>query len=445
MRCIRATIRRASSGSSAGAGPPGGCGVRPIHEARTEEDPHGASPRPTIRARPGERRRALTRLRRADRRPCAVGVGPRHVTSTTRAASPSDRAAGSWSRSPAVAVRRPRLRPDRSDRRPRRRPRADLQGQPPVDHLRRGEASGPVGVSVDRWGRVYGTIGGGPQNLNKRFGTVMRFAAPPGAHPGRHRRLPADRPRSDRPRPAAEPDRLEPVRDRRPSAAVVSWSPMPAGNDLLLVRGRPRRHRRALPEPGDQHRLPAAVFGVPPGLQLPAEAVPTSVAVGPDGYWYVGELKGFPFTPGTSRIWRVAPWARNVTCDPTATSGPCTLFMDGFTSIVGLAWGKHGACTSSRWSRRAWPATSPGPTRSAPCGRSSTGSKTELVPGRLTLPGGVAVGRNGTIYVTNKSVSVGRGRSSGSVPDPSSGHRCPVAARSIDRAATAVRAPTMSP
>ena len=37
------------------------------------------------------------------------------------------------------------------------------------------------------------------------------------------------------------------------------------------------------------------------------------------------------------------------------------------------------------------------------------GVRTELVPGRLTLPGGVAVTGRGTIYVTNKSVSVNGG------------------------------------
>ncbi len=40
---------------------------------------------------------------------------------------------------------------------------------------------------------------------------------------------------------------------------------------------------------------------------MPAQSVPTSVAVGPDGYYYVGELKGFPGPTGESSIWRVAP------------------------------------------------------------------------------------------------------------------------------------------
>lgn len=47
---------------------------------------------------------------------------------------------------------------------------------------------------------------------------------------------------------------------------------------------------------------------VPPaGTRVPAEAVATSVTVGRDGHWYVGELRGFPATPGTSEIWRIDP------------------------------------------------------------------------------------------------------------------------------------------
>ncbi|MEP7114314.1 MAG: ScyD/ScyE family protein, partial [Ilumatobacteraceae bacterium] len=45
-----------------------------------------------------------------------------------------------------------------------------------------------------------------------------------------------------------------------------------------------------------------------PGFPVPtltAEAVPTTVTVGPNGDLFVGELKGFPFRPGSSNIWRI--------------------------------------------------------------------------------------------------------------------------------------------
>ena len=182
-----------------------------------------------------------------------------------------------------------------------------------------------------------------------------------------------------------------------------------AGNDLLLVKpdGHVQTVARFPNEVISTDFLPPS-FGVPTGKMFPAEAVPTSVAVGPDGYWYVGELKGFPFTPGTSRIWRVAPWARDVTCDPTATSGPCTLFMDGFTSIVGLTW--HGKSLYVVEIVKSGVANLfAGVDSVGALIKVRGGVKTELVPGRLTVPGGVAVARNGTIYVTNKSVSVGGG------------------------------------
>ena len=42
-------------------------------------------------------------------------------------------------------------------------------------------------------------------------------------------------------------------------------------------------------------------------VPVDAQAVPDSVAVGPDGALYVGELGGFPFNVGTSDVYRVVP------------------------------------------------------------------------------------------------------------------------------------------
>src|SRR5436309_4364555 len=41
-----------------------------------------------------------------------------------------------------------------------------------------------------------------------------------------------------------------------------------------------------------------------------AQSVPTSVAIGLDGAYYVGELTGFPFPTGISRVWRIEPGTR---------------------------------------------------------------------------------------------------------------------------------------
>lgn len=88
-----------------------------------------------------------------------------------------------------------------------------------------------------------------------------------------------------------------------------------------------------------------SLFGCPAGppdiCGLPAaimtQPVPTSIAIGPDGWYYVGELKGFPAPSGESRIWRVAPWASWAEC---GASDDCEVVFDGgFTSVIDLAFG----------------------------------------------------------------------------------------------------------
>ena len=71
--------------------------------------------------------------------------------------------------------------------------------------------------------------------------------------------------------------------------------------------------------------------------EMPAQATPTSVAIGPDGYYYVGELRGFPGPTGESNIWRVSPKAAWAECP----SRHCKKVFDGgFTSIIDLTFHK---------------------------------------------------------------------------------------------------------
>ena len=85
--------------------------------------------------------------------------------------------------------------------------------------------------------------------------------------------------------------------------------------------------------------LPCPVEICGPGVVIPAHAVPTSVVVGPDGAYYVGELTGFPFTPGKSRIWRIEPGTRHAVC---GTSPACSLVADDLTAIIDLQFGPDG-------------------------------------------------------------------------------------------------------
>ncbi len=78
--------------------------------------------------------------------------------------------------------------------------------------------------------------------------------------------------------------------------------------------------------------------GLPP--MLPAQPVTPSVAIGPDGAFYIGELKGFPAPTGESKVWRIKPNARNARCDQSPL---CSVVLDGFTSVIDLVFGAGGS------------------------------------------------------------------------------------------------------
>jgi hypothetical protein len=139
---------------------------------------------------------------------------------------------------------------------------------------------------------------------------------------------------------------------------------------------------------------------------LPAEAVPTSVAVGPDGAWYVGELKGFPFTPGASRIWRIKPGTKNVTCDPTAgKSARCSLYASSLTSIIDITFDGHALYVLELAKEGVGAIEGGDPNSPPPPGVLLVlehGKWTELAKGQIVLPGGVAANPHGTgLYVTD--------------------------------------------
>lgn len=73
------------------------------------------------------------------------------------------------------------------------------------------------------------------------------------------------------------------------------------------------------------------------------QPVPTSVAVAPDDYIYVGELTGVTpadlgapgVSSGYSRVWQIDAGATNVTCPSDA----CRVALSGFTSIMDIEFG----------------------------------------------------------------------------------------------------------
>jgi hypothetical protein len=269
-----------------------------------------------------------------------------------------------------------------------------------------GEVTGPVNVSVRTGiGGAVAAVGAGPQNVNARFDTVQRLSPRAGrtiADIQAYRNAHPDTTDLDQP-PNPTDSNAYGIAALSGGRTLVTDA---AGNELDLIG------------PGGSiqtvAKFPNAVVStshIPPGVlppfitELPAEAVPTSVAVGPDGWWYVGELKGFPFTPGASRVWRVSPSARNVVCDPTATSGPCTVFADGLTSVTGLDFGPDGSLYVVEIVKDGVFNLFTGGDITGALIKITGGVRTELVAGQLHAPGDVAIARNGTIYVTNLSIS----------------------------------------
>ncbi len=98
------------------------------------------------------------------------------------------------------------------------------------------------------------------------------------------------------------------------------------GNTVLKVNR--RGHIRLLAKFKDRQVDAPPFLGLPPGTQIPMQAVPTSVATkGHDGAYYISELTGFPFPTGAANIYRIDP--RN---------GKRTVYASGLTNVTDLAF-----------------------------------------------------------------------------------------------------------
>ena len=118
------------------------------------------------------------------------------------------------------------------------------------------------------------------------------------------------------------------------------------------------------------------------------QAVPSSIALGPDGAYYVGELAESS-GKGKARVWRVP-----------AEGGTATVYRSGFTTISGVAFGPDGSLFVTEMLRSTRDARSGRLVRVAP-----DGSRSVLAGGKkLTAPTGAAVDSTGAVYVSNFSV-----------------------------------------
>jgi hypothetical protein len=131
--------------------------------------------------------------------------------------------------------------------------------------------------------------------------------------------------------------------------------------------------------------------------QIPMQAVPTSVVVGPDRQYYVSQLTGFPFPVGGANIFKVDP-----------RSGEQSVFASGFTNLMDLAFGRDGTLYALEIDHDSLLAGSNEGALYA-IDRHGERRQIELPAGTLPMPGGITVGKDG-LYVSIDSGSPGNGK-----------------------------------
>lgn len=123
----------------------------------------------------------------------------------------------------------------------------------------------------------------------------------------------------------------------------------------------------------------------------PTDAVTTSVARGPDGAYYVGELTGAPFLEGAARVYRVVPGELP------------EIFLEGFKTIIDLDFGPDGSLYVLQHATGPFFAGPGQVIRVLP-----NGDRSVAVAG-LSFPTSVLAAPDGSLYVSNKGTSILQG------------------------------------
>jgi hypothetical protein len=262
-----------------------------------------------------------------------------------------------------------------------------IKGLPSIAIASGDEAAGPQDFALGRFGGAWIPVGlgGDPAEraklgpVGKRLGKLYRVI------PGNKVEAVVD--------VAAFEGRANPdgkVPDSNPNSAVneglARRAVVDAGGNTLLRVGPQSRLSTLAVFPDRPVDFPAPDF--------PMEAVPTSVVVGPDNAYYVGQLTGFPFLAGAARVYRVQP------------GGQPQIHADGFTNITDIAFGPDGELYVVEFATN-------GLLSGDPTGAlkvvNPDGSQETIASEGLQGPTGVAVDRKGNVYVSNRGFLAGAG------------------------------------
>lgn len=146
------------------------------------------------------------------------------------------------------------------------------------------------------------------------------------------------------------------------------------------------------------------LFELSDGTPCFVQPVPTSVDVGPDGAYYVGELTGYPAVPGTSRVWRIEPGSRGVTCPSDA----CVHVLSGLTSVIDVEFGPDGFLYVVEMDANGWYQALQG---DPPDPAGGTVQRCDVASGDcvtveegLDLPGAITFDERGTLWLLQSGI-----------------------------------------
>lgn len=175
-----------------------------------------------------------------------------------------------------------------------------------------------------------------------------------------------------------------------------------AGNTLLSVRsGGIVDWVAVFTPPVDESGAWQAFGSLDDGTPCYVQPVPTSVAVGFDGAYYVGELSGVPAVPGWSRVWRIESGAHHVVCP----SDDCRAVVSGLTSVIDVAFGPDGDLYVVEYDTAGWLAALGGGGAGGAVLRCDVDTGVcDTVADGLELPGAIAFDKWGRLWLLESNI-----------------------------------------
>ncbi|KAB8332106.1 ScyD/ScyE family protein [Scytonema tolypothrichoides VB-61278] len=144
------------------------------------------------------------------------------------------------------------------------------------------------------------------------------------------------------------------------------------------------------------HVPPPSAYRNATPSQITIQSVPTGIAKGLDGAYYVSTFTGFPFPEGGAKIYRVD------------ADGQVTVYADGFTQLIDLAFDAQGNLYAlQHMNSSGWKGNLDGSLIKI----AQDGTRTTILSGDgLEAPSGLTIGPDDALYVINRGGLPGKGQ-----------------------------------